>query len=84
MLELAAEEIAKLAFSSVIQAGTGALSIEAAKKLWHKMRSKFHGNPSAEKALNDAEQTRSWRSDSNGTENNAERIIIINKFMALA
>ncbi len=31
----------------------------AAKKLWQKIRSKFHGNPLAEKALNNAEQTRS-------------------------
>ncbi len=59
MLELTAVEIAKLAFSGIIQAGTGALSVAGAKKLWSKIRDKFQGNPIAEKALNDAEEQQS-------------------------
>ncbi len=61
MLGLTAVEIAKLAFSGVIQAGSGALSVVGAKKLWQKIRDKFQGNPMAEQALNDAEQQQSFK-----------------------
>ena len=59
MAGLTAAEIAKLAFSGVIQAGAGALSVVGAKKLWQKIREKFQGNPIAEQALNDVEKQQS-------------------------
>ena len=59
---LTAAEIAKLAFSGVIQSGPGALSkvgFEKAKQLWQAIRAKFQGNPIAEETLDEAQKEQS-------------------------